>query len=393
MAVSDAGLYKAGPWPHGLNNIAGEGELPVDANLGVPTALRDAVNVDLSNAGWPSRRPGATKIAAAVLGHSLWSDDRIPFGLMVDAGRLKLVNADLRIEDLDLFVGNLPMSYALINDRVYFSNETVCGMLTMDRTILPWAPEQPGRPELEIEPGFSLRAGVYQVAVTFVDALGRESGTQSAVAIDVPNNSGIRMSLPVPGESTIRLNIYMTAADDNVLRLQTSMLAVEGAQMWHIATEQFDGRVLNTQFLEPLPAGHIVRYHNGRQYVAHGHEMRWSEPMRYGMWNPKNRIIFNDRVTLLEPIGDGKSGAGVYVAAGDRTYWIDGSDPKDYRQSIAHAHGAVRGSQITLPAEMFDGRRGRNGDRMAVCERTLCCWLARWQDQLSEGRGSRDRRR
>lgn len=350
----DESLYSAGPWPRGINNVSNEGELPTHPDTGKPVALRDALNVDLSSSGWPRRRPGATKLVDATVGHSLWSHESLSFGLFVDGARLKLVNEDMRVEDLDLLVGNLPLSYALINDRIYFSNGVSSGMLTMDRAVLPWAPEQPGRPELSLVSGYSMRAGTYQIAVTFVDALGRESGAQSAAAINVGGNEGIQIELPVPGEFTTRINVYMTNADDSVLRLSASLPAMEGMQLTHVITAESEGRVLATQFLEPLPPGHIVRYHNGRQYVASDNEMRWSEPLRYGMWNPKNRIIFNDRIALLEPIGDGSNGAGVYVAAGNRTYWIAGADPKDYRQEIAHGHGAVRGTQTTLPAEVFN---------------------------------------
>lgn len=355
--VSDESLYSVGPWPSGINNVAAEDALPRDQSLPPkPIALRDAVNVDLDNAGWPSRREGSTLVYTAVLAHSLWSEPGLPFGLLVDGGVLHAVDATtLAKQSLGLAVGSLPLSYARINDRVYLSNGVISAMIGLDLQVSPWAPEQPGRPELSTASGYSLRAGRYQVAVTFTDALGRESGTPSAVVVEVPDFDGaaIIAKLPAPGATTARINIYMTDADDSVLRLQASLVALEGVELEHLIGQPATGRALSTQFLEPMPAGHIVRYQNGRQYVARGREVLWSEPLRYGLWNPKNRVLFSDSIAVLEPVGDAGD-AGIYVAAGERTYWLDGADPKDFTQRIVHSHGAVRGSALSVPAEVFD---------------------------------------
>lgn len=353
--IRDGAIYKAGPWPQGVNNTAEEGELPTNEFGTRPVALREADNVDLTAKGRPSRRAGRTPIYSGSLAHSLWSDDRLGFGLFVDDGSLFAIFPDRTTQALGVVVGAMPLSYALINDRVYFSNRTVSGLLTLDLQAWSWSPEAPGgQPTLTAVDGYALDPGVYQVAVTYTDALGRESGTTQAVLVDVTEGQGIELSsIPTPEDAvaTPTVNVYCTGPNDQVLKLYASLFADTQAGVISAAPA---GRPCATQFLAPLPAGQLVRAGHGRQWVAVGPELFWSEPLRYGLFNPvRNRIRFHADIDLLEPVGDGAQGAGVYVAVGTHTYWYGGADPKNFTQAVAARSGAVAGSGQTLPGSDF----------------------------------------
>lgn len=348
--VRDDDLRPAGPWPLGVNNVAKETALPLGEN-GAPLALREAVNVDLDTVGWPSRRKGRTRFFDGSLTHSLWSEKDLPFGLFVNGGDLHALFPGGVVEPLGWGVGNLPLSYTLINDRIYFSNRSACGMVTMGLQVLDWAPSQPdGRPTLAAVDGFSLTRGLYQVVVTFSDVFGRESGCTHAAAIDLPDGSGIALSaIPQPAKpmETPWVNVYCTHADDQVLRLATTVPA--GITTGRIETLA-NGRSLTTQFLAPLPAGQIVRSANGRQFVARGMEVLYSQPLRYGLYHPvSNRIRFTAPVDLMEPIGND----GLMVAAGKRTYWLSGRDPAAYEQAIRRSSGAVKYSATRVPGTVL----------------------------------------
>ncbi|HRO60513.1 MAG TPA: hypothetical protein PK177_15325, partial [Burkholderiaceae bacterium] len=224
--VRDGQLYKAGPWPRGVNNTAEEGALPENEYGTRPIALREAVNVDLTAQGRPRRRRGYAPAMSGALAHSGWRDSALPFGLYVDGGALKAVFDDLTTQDLGVDVGNAPVSYARINDRVFFSNNSVSGLITPDLQAWSWAPECPlGQPACAAATGYSLDKGMYQVAVTFTDLLGRESGAALAVQLDVGQDGGIELSnIPQPLDpvATPTVNFYATGADDQVLRLYTS---------------------------------------------------------------------------------------------------------------------------------------------------------------------------
>lgn len=355
--VADSRIYKAGPWPRGICNATEEGVLPLNDFGSRPVALRDAANVDLTATGNVSRRDGYALAAAMVLGHSLWSDEALPYGLYVDNGVLHAVHQGVVVTSLNTVVGNLPLSYARLGDRVFFTSRSGCGMVLPSLDVVSWGVSAPaGQPLLAAVTGAALTKGQYQVAVTFTDSLGRESGSTLAAPVQVEDNGGIQLTaIPQPLDShTTAVNIYCTAADATVLRLFATLpLGVLDAVIG--ASPQ--GRPLVTQFLADLPAGQIVRFGHGRQWVARANELYWSEPLRYGQYNAaRNRMRFDGEITLLEPLGEGAVGeAGVYVSANGRTYWLQGADPADFRQrTIAH-EGVVRGSSWREGGRAFGG--------------------------------------
>lgn len=343
--VSDDALVSVGPWPAGINNIAKEGALPRDQN-GRPIALREAENVDLDPSGWPARRAGRNQFFSGTLTHSLWGHPNLPFGLFVDAGVLHALLPGQAVQSLGHQVSDLPLSYELINDRVYFTNAAVCGMVTLDLQVWAWAPEQPaGQPDLAPVAGFGLGAGQYQVAITFTDALGRESGCTLAAVIEIQDDQGIALSnIPQPTDpATQWVMVYCTGPNDQVMRLSA---AIAPGTTSALIAQQANGRGLTTQFLEPLPPGQVVRQVNGRQYVLRGRELLWSEPLRFGMYNPvRNRVRFAKHCDLMEPAGR----EGIFVATGERTVWLAGRDPATFEQRIARSTGAVPGSGMSVP--------------------------------------------
>lgn len=114
---------------------------------------------------------------------------------------------------------------------------------------------------------------------------------------------------------------------------------------------------LRTQFQSPLPAGQLVGAGHGRLFVARGRTVYWSDALRYGqgvLADNNYRVgMQSDSVDLLAPVGDGTEGAGVYVAAGKRTYWLSGADPKDWRAVIAYGAGVVPGTLCWASGEVW----------------------------------------
>jgi hypothetical protein len=352
--VRDRELKGTGPWPQGINNLAKEGRLPTDEN-GRVVALREADNIDLDRDGFAARRGGTERFYTGTLSHSLWSHDDLPFGLFVDDGELQAVEPDGSVTALGVAMGSLPVSYELFGDRVLFCNRLASGMVGVNLQPHAWAAEQPaGQPHAAPVAGLSLNPGQYQVAVTFTDVRGRESGQALAAAVvDVGEGQGIELTqIPVPQSAdTVRVNVYLTDANDQELRLHSSLSA--GTTTTLIGA-QAQGRALMTQFLQPMPSGQFVALHNGRQFVADGKYLRWSPAMRYGLTNPAEQAIrFNATIDLMAAVGRGTEGAGLYVAAGKRTYWHGGKDPANWNQAIAFGHGAVPGSLLEVTGDVL----------------------------------------
>lgn len=342
--VRDRGLLKAGPWPLGVDNTSQEGELTSD-EFGRTIALREAVNVVMASSGRPRRRKGFTSIIDDPV-HSLWSDPLLQHGFFVAGGKLTatMPSGEFRAVTPDVFVTQ-PLSFALINDRVYYTNAAVCGLIDLGLQAWSWAPEHPaGQPTLAVGGG-SLPPGRYQVAVTFTDWLGRESGSTLAAEITLDAPGGIVVT-DIPTATDGATAVYVSGANDQVMRLYEMSPSWPGGL---IITAPATGRSLVTQFLEPLPPGDIVRAGHGRQWVARGNELFWSEPLRYGMYNrAKNRMRFQAPIDLIEPIGDGTGGAGVFVAAGNYTYWYGDADPAKWSQAVSAHVGAIPGSAVRV---------------------------------------------
>ena len=349
MGVREDETDKRPGWPLGIVNRVKESATPL-------TALRVADNVDLDALGKPSRRPGYAVVAPGTTVHSAWSDDYLPWGLYVAGDTLRVFHSD---ESSDPLVGGLalgqPVSYARINDVVLWSNGVQCGAITQDLEAVPWACPSPASQAKAVAMlGGALDAGTYQVAVTFIDAFGRESGAGLAATIDVAANGAIELSeIPQPVDTLAvpRVRIYATAANDPVLRAAATMPA--GVTTYTL-TQHPAGRPLDTQHLRSLPPGQLVRYGNGRQFVARGREVLWSPALRYGLYDPrKARVAFAQRVDMMEFVGDGTDAAGLYVSDAKRTYFLPGRDPAEWRQVIAYPCGAVPGASTVVSGEAF----------------------------------------
>lgn len=358
--VNDRALRGAGPWPLGVVNAIAEDAMPRDEN-GRPLGLRAADNVDLDPVGTPSRRRGAEQFYAGTLAHSLWTDDRLPFGLFVDNGSLHAIDASGAVTDLAVPVGHLPLSFELIGERVFYCNRATSGMIDMALQRHEWGPETPGgQPTLAAADGYALPAGQYQVAVTFLDALGRESGTAQAATIDLAAGQGIALSdIPQP-VAAVAVAVFLTDANDQVLRLHS---VLPTGTTTAVLGQRAKGRALETQFLRPMPPGQIVGLLNGRHFVADGRNLRWSPPLRYGLTDPvRNVLRFADDIDLFAPVGEGASG-GVFVAAGARTHFLAGADPAGWSLNIRRPAGAIPGSYARIPANVFGSE---NTERVPV---------------------------
>ncbi len=348
MNIREEDLPKAGPWPTGINNLASEGSIPTDEN-GRPVALREADNVDLTREGRVRRRQGYQGSYSGTLVHSLWSDDGLSFGLFVDNGALQVLEEDGSTGTLGRAVGNLPLSYFLVGDRILFSNADACGMLLLpSRSVHEWGVAAPPPPTVEIVEGYGLVAGTYQIAFTTTDALGRESGASRTHQISVPEGSGLLVgpsaSAQQPGD---RVNVYLSAPNDSVLRLHDSNFGAGG-----LIGTQYEGVVLSTQLLDVMPAGQLCCVFNGVHWVADGRTLRWSPPFRYGMTDPAHNVIrFDARIDLMVAVPG--QAPGIFIAAGKRTYWLDGAAAAAFNFVDVHSAGAVPGTHVKVKGQLI----------------------------------------
>jgi hypothetical protein len=352
--VSDKELIPIGPFPAGIDNLDRETELTRSEDGKRVIALREAENVDLPRSGWPRRRRGFAREVEGTRVHSLWSGGRFPLMLFVDGATQYARRTGAAPFAVRSGLSPREVSYAIPNDRVFCSNGAQAWCVAPDGEAATWGVESPaGQPTLTPSTDGGLDAGEYQVAITYLDLRGEESGTGLAATVTVPDKGGIALSgIPQPlSADVLRVRVYVSPANGDVLYQARD---VPVGQLVALIGAGQRGRPLATQFLTPMRPGRIVRYLASRLYVADGRSMRWSEPLRYGLTHAeKNVRSVGQRIDLMEPVGDGGEAPGFFVADHKRTYWLGGADPNAATLRIVHAAGAIPGTGITVPGNLF----------------------------------------
>ena len=317
--------------------------------------LREAVNLDLTDQGKLRTRRGYTApLVATTLGHSLWADEMAPFGLYVDEDRMSALFPDESTQQVtDGLAAGMPVSYQLINDMIYWSNGAQRGAIALDLTALDWAcPNPTGQPTVSGQAAGALTPGTIQITITFVDARGRESGSALPVVFESAGGGLLLTDIPQPTDPNVTAIRIYTSKPNGAVLYRHAQVAVGTTSYVLLGTS--DGPQLATFNLQAMPAGHIVRLLSGRMLVAAGRFLFWSEPLRYGLFNPaENYVALPERIAIAEPVGSGADGAGVYVVSGERTYWFGGRDPKEWGPRIVYPYGAVPGTTVTASAEVW----------------------------------------
>ena len=344
MGVNDSELVKLNGFPKGINNVAAETSVPGGA-------LRAAVNVVLDDAGKISRRPGYTKVIDVDGIHSLYSHERIYYMLAVTDAGFVSIDETLGVTPLAAVSRvTAPMYYDTAEFHVLCGNGLENFRVTLDGTAHPLSPPQPaGQPTVAVNAlAGGLGAGEYQIAVTFFDELNRESGSTLSAVATVPEGGGIVLSnFPIDARAT-SIGVYMSQPNGDILYLVD--VVDTPAPVSRLLGRLTYGRQLETQFLVPMPGLTHLALSNGRLHGASGNLHVWSEALNYGLTNPAtNYAIYNDKITLIARFGEAAN-AGIYLAAGKRTYYMDGPDPAAWQRVIAHPFGAIPGSLTYVEA-------------------------------------------
>lgn len=344
MAGSRHQTFSAPGFRDGVNNVFREDSVPANQ-------LRHAVNVDLLPDGKIRRRSGYTRRLSLPACRSAASH----LGRIYMASEGKLVQVDPRTYD-HTEVANVDafsyLSFESLNEKLYFTDgvSTFLSVLPSGDAVSV-APENPSRqPDVSTVAMGSLPAGRYQVAITFVRAGGEESGTGRAALASLTQEGSIQLqNIPVPAQADIQsVNVYCSHASGEILYRVATLSA--GTTSFTVSTVP-NGKALETQFLQPLPVGSIVRSHNARLYVARRRELYFSEAFRFGQHNPwKNYVSFDSDITMIRPVE-----SGMYVSTEHSTYFLRGQDPlaNDFAMTQVHEYGAVRGTDTLVRAGMF----------------------------------------
>lgn len=353
MAVirSDNDLTTFPGFPEGMNTVD-------DAAAIGPRALREALNVDLHSGGKPRRRRGRRKVLGGSNVHSLFAHPDFPFALVRSTDQLLAFDGTFEPIVIADGLGGQPASYAELNGDLLWTVENVAtGRLSPGLENRPLGvPTPPGVPQAAAAANGGLFAGAYKVALSYQLASGEEGGACAPRSVVVGDNGAIVVTLPDPEDARVEaIRVWISEPGDGVLYHAIDVVA---GMPEVLIGEGPRGKDAEARHLFPLPPGHLLRVLNGIPWMATGNQVYHCEAMRPGLHHPgHHRFPFQKRIDMMQPVGQAES-AGMYIASGQRTFWLAGATPKQTNQRIARSTGAVPGTGLTVPGEVFGQAAG-----------------------------------
>lgn len=326
----------------GLRNTVSPEEMPA-------TDLVAAVNVDITDSKRVRRRKGIGAPVVSGACHSFWSNGAVAF--VVSGTSLLQVMPDFttRVLRTGLAV-DAPMSYAVVGERVFFSNGYENGVVE-DGVARPWGLDVPDLPVVSAIPG-SLRAGRYQYVLVFKDTYGQGSGATRAGVVTLTEPAGLSFTSfgTVPAEAAA-IELYLSQPDGELLYLAAT---IHPAATIALVTAPIDSVVpLETQFLSPPPPGQHIAYLYGRMYVAEGSRVYYSEPYAPELFDLRKQYPTEAKVTMLAPVS-----GGVFIGTETEIGWVSGADPEKTEFTTKASHGVIPGTLAYGATDDFSQEAG-----------------------------------
>lgn len=343
MRPDDRDLQRLGPFPAGVNNLSRETSVP-------GRALREAVNVDLSDDGKVRRRDGYTLVETLESPSALFGAGRRGFvaaqgtlyAFEVEGGAASAlipIQSGLRLD--------ARLAVAMIEPHLFVSDGDQTLRIAPDNTVTPWTPPTPPAPATMVVGGSgSMPSGRYRIALTYRDADGVEGpASQEVIVATLADADQLRVLLfNVP--AGYAANVYMTKPNGSELLLAARVPA--GATSVDFAAEPTLGRPCPTVNMQALPAGEFALYYRGRLWVAFDEYLVASAPFQYTVAELDHATMpFSEQITGVAAAGD--SGGGFFVGQESKVYYVSGNSPNEMTPVEKYPFGMVPGTLAMAP--------------------------------------------
>lgn len=312
-----------------------------------------ATNCDIDVSGRIACRGGYTKKITGAR-HSLWADDALSLALVVSDAQLKRINPDYSETLLGSgLTTGARMSYVRVNDRVYFSNGHQSGIVE-NGVVRGWGLPIPVLPVVAVTVG-AMPAGTYQYVMTYLRADGQESGAGTAGKISVPAGGGLQFTMAVSANpEVVSKAVYITMPNGEVLYLAT--LAPNSVTSYTFSGDTTTlATPLVTQFRGPPPPGHLVGYFRGHLFSASGDLLYLSDPFNYELFDLRQFIQLDGRLTLFAPLEEKEQGrvSGVFIGTDRSCGALSGADPEKFTYAPKTNYGAVLGAVDYVDGSLY----------------------------------------
>jgi hypothetical protein len=341
-------LKTLGPF-FGISNRLPDSALHVATRYDLGDVVRDAVNVDVDNAGRFLHRLEPELVEALPGAHDLFMTSKDAGYLVHDSAIVAVTLPEYEETPLAWLASDARMCWVGYGSDLFYSNGTDIGRIT-DGVAYPAALPTPEAPEAELASIAGLLSkGMYRAAVSYVnDLTGEEGGLSPFAAVDLPGDSGITILSPPEAPGATHFNVYVTAPNgEALLRFGTFPL---GPAVTILGAAS--GRESHRDARDPLPPGRLF-VSSGRLCSFSGNTVTLGLPYWPGYCDPLGgRLDFPAEVSVVVDVQDG-----LYVAA-DKTYWIPHGDGAVID---VLPYGAVKGTEFALPGEPLAGWFGKEG--------------------------------
>lgn len=340
----------------GVNNRLPDFALHVDKT---GDYLREAVNVDINNAGNIRQRKAVALLQAMTGAHSLYTATDGTRYLVRDSVLYVVTLPSYSETLLKILTADDAVSYAEFNGALYYSNGTDSGKIKAGAWY-PWALPTPSAPTVS-NVGGELFAGWYQVSVSYCRKDGsdllEEGGISPSANYELAADGGLRITLPGATTGATHINVYVSTVNGPVPMLAKTVAAGTATTDITLQAELMVGREAIQRFEVPLPAGTQLFIHKSALCSVKGSVVYEGIPAKQGYCiDAAKGVRFPADVSNAVPV-DG----GVYIVS-DKTYWFPGP-VVTLTENIVRAlpYGGVKGTSFSSPNKSQHGWFGAKG--------------------------------
>ncbi|MDD2978123.1 hypothetical protein [Aquabacterium sp.] len=322
--------------------------------------VRDALNFNITPAGRAQLRPGVRQ-TTATLYRDLWQSPLHGdvFGRL--GSQWVRIDPTSWTHDVLATVGEGALCHEILNSHVSVAGPA--GIFVFDgRKAQRLTLDTPAPPLVVSGPG-ALSAGRYGVAVAWLRGE-QESATSAASFVDVPDGSGVEVTLPLCMDISVTgARLYLTRHNGGELLLAGDFPV--GATGVAFPTLPDRGRPAQFSHLSPMPTGAFLRHWRGRLLTARANVLRWSEAMAYHLHDERSGFVqMPQRITFVLPVE-----GGVWVGQRDHVAFLSGDRPEALAVMRRQGKPPVPGSGLLVGAEFVGGDLSAGGGPSAM-------WLA-----------------
>ena len=312
----------------GINNVVSPESTP-------PEYLKKALNVNIDKTGGLSKRKGYTKIDTGSYS-SIWTNDNNNLCLAVKNGNLVRINSDLTPSLIKSGVGSEPISFEEVDGVVYYTSSITTGIYD-NGTLRSWGIDRNYLSPTLSQVAGTLPIGTYQVTYTFLRNDGIESGCGVASYITTTTTSGISFPIPThPDPQILYARVYCSNQNGDVLYYNGYGTL---GTTYTISSVDSDSNPLRMFNLDAAPTGDIVKYYNGRLYVASGNVLWYSEKYQYQHFIlASNYIEFPSEILEVMPVEDG-----IWIGS-DNIYLLSGQEPQEFKKVTKEIARVIKGT-------------------------------------------------